>query len=118
VKALRALSAEKLLTTKQSYSSMTVDGYAITEQPYLTYARGANHEQALLSGFNAHEAGLFALFDKVTSGNYVNLLTKVLGDGAAEAAGGAIVIGDRPSIRLPRPALDKFFRFLETGTVE
>ena len=38
--------------------------------------------------------------------------------GAAEAAGGAIVVGDRPSIRLPRPALDKFFRFLETGTVE
>ncbi len=37
VTALRALSAEKLLSTRQSYSSMTVDGYAITEQPYLTY---------------------------------------------------------------------------------
>lgn len=38
--------------------------------------------------------------------------------GAADAAGGAIVVGDRPSVRLPRPALDRFFRFLETGTVE
>ena len=84
--ALRALSAEKLLATKHANSAMTVDGYAITEQPYLTYARRANHEQALLSGFNAHEAELFTLFDKVTKENYVNLLAKVLGDGAAEAA--------------------------------
>lgn len=38
--------------------------------------------------------------------------------GAAEAGGGAVVIGDTPSLRLPRPAIDKFFRFLETGTVE
>ena len=83
---LRALSAEKLMTTKHANTAMTVDGYAITEQPYLTYARGANHEQALLSGFNAHEADLFTLFDKVTKDNYVNLLAEVVGDGATEAA--------------------------------
>ncbi len=86
VSELRALSADKLMTTKHSNPAMTVDGYAIAEQPYLTYARGANHEQALLSGFNAHEAELFTLFDKVTKDNYVNLLSEVLGDGAAEAA--------------------------------
>ena len=43
---------------------------------------------------------------------------KAIAYGAAEAGGGAIVVGDRPSIRLPRPAVDRFFRFLETGTVE
>ena len=86
VSELRALSAEKLMTTKHPNNSMTVDGYAITEQPYLTYARGGNHEQALLSGFNAQEAVFFTLFDKVTKNDYVNRISKVLGDGAAKAA--------------------------------
>ena len=83
---LRKVSAEKLVDTKHANNSMTVDGYAITEQPYLTYERGANHEEALLSGFNAHEADLFNLFVRVDEADYIDVLTDILGDGASEAA--------------------------------
>lgn len=56
---LRKIDAEKLVNTRYSNNSMTVDGYAITEQPYLTYEKGENNEEALLNGFNAHEADVF-----------------------------------------------------------
>ena len=65
---------------------MTVDGYALPEQPYLTYERGANHEQALLNGFNAKEADAFTLPYKVTADNYVELLSRIAGDHAEELA--------------------------------
>ena len=83
---LRKIDAEKLLSTQYGNSSMTVDGYAIKEQPYLTYEKGENHEQALLNGFNVHEADLFALMTKVTKENYEERLERIVGDGAAEAA--------------------------------
>ena len=53
---LRSIPAEKLVKTNADNSAMTVDGYAITEQPYLTYEKGNNNEQALLNGYNSHEA--------------------------------------------------------------
>jgi len=83
---LRAVPAEKLVQTKYDNSSMTVDGYALPEQPYLTYERGANHEQALLNGFNAKEADAFTLPYKVTADNYVELLSRIAGDHAEELA--------------------------------
>ena len=86
VEELLALDAETLIKTAHANNSMTVDGYAITEQPWLTYERGANHEEALLNGFNAHEATFFTLTDKVTSENYVEKLSHVLGKNAAAAA--------------------------------
>lgn len=84
--ALRQLPAEKLLSTASDQSAMTVDGYAITEQPYLTYARGGNHEQALLHGFNAKESDAFLLGTKATAENYENLLSDALGDQASAMA--------------------------------
>ena len=83
---LRAIPAEQLVNTKYTNNSMTVDGYAVTEQPYLTYEKGENHEEALLHGFNVHEADLFTLFTKVTRDNYVQTLRPLLGDWAEEAA--------------------------------
>ena len=83
---LRAVSAEKLVRTRYANNSMTVDGYAITEQPCMTYARGANHEQALLNGFNAKEADAFLLGYKATSDNYEELLRAIAGDHAPELA--------------------------------
>lgn len=83
--ALRAIPAEKLVLTKQNNSSMTVDGYAIKEQPYKTYLKGKNNEQALMNGFNVHEADYFTFLQKVTSENYEESLKNVLGDYAKEA---------------------------------
>ena len=86
VQELRDVPAEKLVNTRHTNSSMTVDGYAITEQPYLTYEKGENNEQALLNGYNAHEADVFLFGRKVTTDNYVDSLRGVLGEYAAEAA--------------------------------
>ncbi|MBQ8995849.1 MAG: carboxylesterase family protein [Oscillospiraceae bacterium] len=82
---LRSVDAEKLVNTRYTNSAMTVDGYAITEQPYLTYERGANHEEALLNGFNTHEADLFMLFNQVSTENYEKTVSGVLGDWTKDA---------------------------------
>jgi len=84
--ALRALPAEKLLKNSQPNDSMTVDGYAITEQPYLSYEKGENHETALLQGFNVHEADFFCMGRKVDAEQYVEALRPLYGDGAEAAA--------------------------------
>ncbi len=103
---LRKIDAEKLLTTRYSNSSMTVDGYAIKEQPYLTYEKGENHEQALFNGFNVHEADLFALTNKISSENYEASLERIVGDGAKEAA----------RLFPPRPVDKRYKVVIEQGT--
>ncbi len=84
VEALRAVPAEKLVNTGYSYNSMTVDGYAITEQPYLTYEKGENNEEALLNGFNGHEADLFNFFLRVSAASYADELEGLFGDHTGE----------------------------------
>lgn len=84
ISELRSISAEKLLETKTANSSMTVDGYAITEQPYLTYEKGNNHEEALLNGFNAKEGDAFLLNYHATEENYIELLKPISGQYAEE----------------------------------
>ena len=86
VRALRDVPAEKLVNTRYPNSSMTVDGWAITEQPYRTYEKGENHEEALLSGFNAHEADVFNLTARVDEDKYAEILRDILGDQADTAA--------------------------------
>ncbi|WP_242831985.1 carboxylesterase/lipase family protein [Butyrivibrio sp. VCD2006] len=86
VSELRKISADKLVKTATQNSSMCVDGYAIIEQPYLTYEKGENHEQALLNGSNLKEADAFLLSTKATSDNYEEILQEVLGDNAKKAA--------------------------------
>lgn len=71
---LRKIPAKKLVETKTVHSSMTIDGYAITEQPYLTYEKGHNHEKALLNGFNAKESDAFILGTKATMENYQSII--------------------------------------------
>ena len=77
---LRNIPASELLKTRTHNSSMTVDGYAIVEQPYLTYEKGGNHEQALLNGFNAKEADAFLLGTEATRENYEELIAEDMPD--------------------------------------
>ena len=84
IAALRALPAEELVTTTANNSAMTVDGYAITEQPYLTYEKGNNNEEALLNGYNTHEANVFNLFGKVDAQGYHDSLQRLFPDVADE----------------------------------
>ena len=83
VAELRAIPAEQLVQTQYDNDSMTVDGYAIVEQPYLTYEKGENHEEALLNGFNGHEADVFRLMQTVTEEQYPIAVSRLLG-GEAE----------------------------------
>ncbi len=91
---LRNIPAEELLTTSSKQTSMTIDGYALTEMPYLTYQKGENHEQALLNGFNVKESDAFLLNTEATSENYVSLLEEDLGSYASEMA--KVVPADSP----------------------
>ena len=84
--ALRSISANQLVKASYPNDSMTVDGYAITEQPYLTYEKGNNHETALLQGFNVHEADFFCMGSKVDAENYIESLRPLYGNGAEAAA--------------------------------
>ena len=86
VSDLRSIDPYKLVTTETKNSGMTVDGYALKEQPYLTYEKGENHEQALLNGSNLKEADAFMMTTEATKDNYVEILREVLGTYAEEAA--------------------------------
>lgn len=91
---LRDIPPEELVKTASNQSAMTVDGYAIVEQPYLTYEKGENHEKALLNGFNAKEADAFNLGIKATAENYEELLAEDMGDYASDMA--KVVPADSP----------------------
>ena len=87
IEELRSIDADKLVAAAGEYNSMTVDGYAIPEQPALIYHKGENNEEALLSGFNASEADVFTILGtKVTKENYMETLTEYFDDYADEIA--------------------------------
>lgn len=86
IEELRNLPAEKLVTTSHTPSAMTVDGYALTEQPYLTYERGEQNEEALINGYNKNESLVFSFFYKVDEENLAENISSLFGDYAEEAA--------------------------------
>ena len=61
VEEMRKLDASKLLSSKYTNSSMTVDGYALTKTPYEVYMAHENNEDELLNGFNVFEADAFVI---------------------------------------------------------
>lgn len=64
---LRKVKASKLVNTKYSNSSMTLDGYALTMNPYDVYKNHLNNEEALLNGYNVLEADAFVIPTYLTS---------------------------------------------------
>ncbi len=77
---MRKLDTAALLKTQYANDSMTVDSYAITEQPYLTYEKKKNNEKALLNGFNSHEANVFNFFQKVDKADYSKAMNEMFGE--------------------------------------
>ena len=87
IEELRQVPAEELVYNSYQNNEMTVDGYAITEQPYLTYLAGNNNEESVLGGYNGEEAIAFLLFDDVpTVDNYAEFLEPIAGDYSKELA--------------------------------
>ena len=80
---LRKIPAEKLVKTKFTNSQMTLDGYALTKNPYDVYVAHENNEEALLNGYNVKEADPFVipttLLSPVTKKNIESKLTEVFG---------------------------------------
>ncbi len=85
IEDLRALDARELVKAVGAYNSMTVDGYAIPEQPALIYQKGENNEEALLNGYNGAEAYVFSILGtKVTEENYREVIEGQLGSATDE----------------------------------
>ncbi|MBQ6730578.1 MAG: carboxylesterase family protein [Bacilli bacterium] len=61
IEELRKVSASKLVQTKYENSSMILDGYALTKDPYDVYLDGENNEESLLNGYNVKEADAFVI---------------------------------------------------------
>ena len=84
VEELRKVPASKLVNTKYTNSSMTLDGYALTKNPYDVYKDGENNEKELLNGFNVLEADAFVvpqyLFSPTNKNNIKGRLIKEFGD--------------------------------------
>lgn len=84
IEELRKIPANKLVNTKYSNSEMTLDGHALTKDPYEVYLNKENNEEALLNGYNVMEADAFVvpqyLFSPTNKNNIKERLTKAFGD--------------------------------------
>ena len=84
VEEMRKLDASKLLSSKYTNSSMTVDGYALTKTPYEVYMAHENNETELLNGFNVKEADAFVvpqyLLNPTNKNNIHERLVETFGD--------------------------------------
>ena len=67
---LRSLSAQKLVKEADTQHHITVDGYVLEEDPYLSYVKGIHNETAILHGYNLKESGPFLLFSQGNMKNY------------------------------------------------
>ena len=84
VAELRALPADRLVSEANSQHEMTVDGYALTEDPYYSYLRGAFNETAILHGFNSEESGPFIIMQHANLKNYEDKVRSAFGELADE----------------------------------
>jgi para-nitrobenzyl esterase len=70
IEDLRAVPAEDIVSEAGRHHHITVDGYALTETPYESYAKGIHNEEAQLHGFNREEAAPFIMFGNAKLKNY------------------------------------------------
>ena len=84
IEELRKIPADQLIHTKYTNSSMTLDGYALSKDPYQVYLDGENNEEALLNGFNVLEGDAFVipqyLFSPTNKDNILPRLKEAFGD--------------------------------------
>lgn len=89
ISELREVDASKLVETNYSNSSMMLDGYALTKDPYQVYLDGENNEEALLNGYNVMEADAFVvptfLFDPTNKNNIHERLVDYFNKDTADA---------------------------------
>ena len=79
VEELRKIDAKDLVKEAESQHHMTVDGYALIEDPYESYKKGIHNESAILHGYNSEESGPFILFDHANMKNYEEKIRRFFG---------------------------------------
>ena len=88
VEELRKIPADKLVKTKFTNSEMTLDGYALTKDPYQVYLDHENNETELLNGYNVKEADAFVvpkyLFNPTNKNNFRERLKEIFDDGTID----------------------------------
>ena len=84
IEELRNISAEDLVKEAASQHHITVDGYALKEDPYISYRKGEYNEEAILHGYNAKESGPFIMFDDASMKDYEERLRYYFKDYTAE----------------------------------
>ena len=70
VEELRALDAGDLVGEAETQHHMTADGHALSKTPYEYYMEGEYNEEAVLHGYNRHEADAFLIFSNASMKNY------------------------------------------------
>ncbi|MBQ6334306.1 MAG: carboxylesterase family protein [Erysipelotrichaceae bacterium] len=80
IEELRLIPAEELVKQVSLHHHITVDGYSLLEDPYLSYKKGIHNEKAILHGYNSEESGPFILFSKTTLKNYEEKISRYFGD--------------------------------------
>ena len=84
IEELRKVDAETLAEAMDTNHHMTVDGYVLTEDPYLSMKKGICNADALLEGFNSEESAPFILFSQANSKNYEDKVRGYFGEYADE----------------------------------
>ena len=84
IEEMRKIPADKLVNTKYTNSSMMLDGYALSKDPYQVYADKENNEEALLNGYNVMEGDAFVvptyLFSPTNKNNILERLQTNFGE--------------------------------------
>lgn len=112
IEELRKVDASKLVNTKYTNQEMTLDGYALTKNPYDVYLAKENNEEALLNGYNVKEADAFVVPRYLTSPtNKDNILSR-LQETFGSACGQEIY-----DLYLPKIEKDAFSAFNEIISV-
>ena len=70
ISGLRSLDANTLVNEAYTQHHMTVDGYALTETPYVSYKKGIYNEEAILHGCNSEESAPFIFFSHASLADY------------------------------------------------
>ena len=84
IEELRKVDAEALAEAMDTNHHMTVDGYVLTEDPYLSMKKGICNADAFLEGFNSEESAPFILFSQANSKNYEDKVRAYFGEYADE----------------------------------
>ena len=80
INELRKMDAKDLVKEAATQHHMTVDGYALIEDPCLSYKKGIHNEEAILHGYNSKESGPFILFQQADMNNYEEKIRRYFGD--------------------------------------